>query len=197
MVDLGENPRVVIDHDDGVAVGHEVAHDAQKAIDVGRVQADGGLVEHIEHTGGLVAHGARELDALALAGRERGARAVKTQVAQAQIHETGSGSPERIADGRRHGPHRGRQRPRHLGDPAHKLGERHRVRVGKPDARHARDAGRFRKARAAAVLARPLYQEARDALQALLVLSLGERVFHRVDGVEVGEVQLGEVVALL
>ena len=40
-------------------------------------------------------------------------------------------------------------------------------------------------------------KEARHALQPLLVLNLGKGVFNRVDGVVIGEVKLGEVVALL
>ena len=71
VVGRAEHLDVVVDHDHGVAVGHEVAHDAQETLDVRRVQADRGLVHHVEDSRGAVPHRARELDALALAGRER------------------------------------------------------------------------------------------------------------------------------
>jgi hypothetical protein len=49
----------VIDQHDGVAVAQQVADDAVEAVDVRRMQADGRFVEDVEHSGGLVAHGAR------------------------------------------------------------------------------------------------------------------------------------------
>ena len=53
-----------------------------EAHDVGRVQTDARLIEHIEHTGRAVAHGAGQLHPLSLAGRERRRGAVERQVAE-------------------------------------------------------------------------------------------------------------------
>ena len=75
----------MIDHHHRVAVGQQVAHDTQQAVDVGGVQADGGLVQHVEHAGGAIAHGARQLHALAFAGGQRGACAIERQIAQSQL----------------------------------------------------------------------------------------------------------------
>ena len=58
VVRRGQDARVVIDHHYRVAVGQQVAHDAQQAVDVGRMQADRGLVQHVKHAGGAIAHGA-------------------------------------------------------------------------------------------------------------------------------------------
>ena len=58
---------------------------AAQAVDVGRVQPDGRLVQHVQHAGGAVAHGAGQLHALPLAGGERRARAVEREVAQPQV----------------------------------------------------------------------------------------------------------------
>ena len=67
-VGLAQQRRVVVDDEHRVAVRQQVPHDAEKSIDVGRMQADAGLVEDVEHPGGAVAHGAGELDALPLPG---------------------------------------------------------------------------------------------------------------------------------
>ena len=77
VVARGKHMRVVVDHDDGVAVGHEVVHHAEEAFDICRVQADRRFIEHIQDTGRAVAHGTGQLHALPLARRERGAGAVK------------------------------------------------------------------------------------------------------------------------
>ena len=45
------------------------------------------FVQHIQHAGGAVAHGAGQLHALPLAGGQRGGRAVERQIAQPQIHQ--------------------------------------------------------------------------------------------------------------
>ena len=71
-VGLLQNLRVVVDQDDGVAVGDEIVHHAGKPHDIRRVQTDRRLVEHIEDAGRAVAHGAGELHALPLAGGESG-----------------------------------------------------------------------------------------------------------------------------
>ena len=47
VVGGGEDVRVVVDEEDGVAVGDEVVHDTRKALDVVGVQADGGFIQYI------------------------------------------------------------------------------------------------------------------------------------------------------
>ena len=75
-VGVGEDLGVVIHQQDRVAVGYQVVHDPGKAHDVGGVEADGGLVQHIEHPGGAVAHRPGQLHPLPLPGGEGGGGAV-------------------------------------------------------------------------------------------------------------------------
>ena len=49
------------------------------------MQTDGGLVEHVEHTGSARAHGAGQLDALQLAVGKRRAGTVQAQIAEAEL----------------------------------------------------------------------------------------------------------------
>ena len=86
-VGFGQKLRVVIDEYNGVPVRHEIAHHACQPGQVGGVQADGGLVEHIEHTRGAVAHGTRQLHALPLARGEGGGGAVERKISEPQIQK--------------------------------------------------------------------------------------------------------------
>ena len=67
MVGCGENLHIMIDEDDGIAVGDQILHHGQKSLDIARVQADGGFVQHVENAGGAVAHGTRKLHTLPFA----------------------------------------------------------------------------------------------------------------------------------
>ena len=104
---------------------------------------------------------------------------------------------ERLADGDRHGAQVLGERFRDAIYPGHGFVERHLARLRQVYTAHERASRRRRQARALAIRARPLGQEAGHARQALLVLRLCQRVLHGVDGVVVGEVEFGEVVALL
>ena len=55
-VRVGEDLGVVVHQQHRVPVRHQVIHDPGEAHDVGGVEADGGLVQHIEHPCGPVAH---------------------------------------------------------------------------------------------------------------------------------------------
>ena len=81
-VGLREHLCVVVYEQDGIAVRHKIVHDGGQPHDVGRVQADRRLVEHIQHAGRAVAHRPRQLHALALTGRERGGGAVQRKIAK-------------------------------------------------------------------------------------------------------------------
>ena len=104
---------------------------------------------------------------------------------------------ERLADGDRHGAQVLGERFRDAIYPGHGFVERHLARLRQVYTAHERASRRRRQARALAIRARPLGQEAGHARQALLVLRLRQRVLHGVDGVVVGEVEFGEVVAFL
>ena len=77
IIGFRQYARVVVDNDHGVAVIHQIAHYAHQAVDIGRMQADRGLVQHIEHARRSVAHHAGELHALALTRGERGTCAIE------------------------------------------------------------------------------------------------------------------------
>ncbi len=121
--------RVVIDENDGIAVRHEVVHHSGEAHDVGRVQTDARLIEHIEHASRAVAHGAGQLHPLPLAGRERRRGAVERQVAEPQVEQPPRRARKSLADAPRHGAHLLRQAVRHTLHPVIQLRERHRTRL--------------------------------------------------------------------
>ena len=77
IVGFRQHTCIVVDNNHGVAVIHQIAHYAHQAVDIGRMQANRGLVQHIERTRRSVAHHAGELHALALTRGKRGAGAVE------------------------------------------------------------------------------------------------------------------------
>ena len=156
--------RVVIDENDRIAVRHEIVHHSGEAHDVGRVQTDARLIEHIEHASRAVAHGAGQLHPLPLTGGERGRRAIQRQIAKPQIHQPLCRALERFADALRHGPHLLRQTAGDALHPVYKLRERHGAGFVQRDAPQPRRAGGSRKARAAAVRADALFQKLLHAL---------------------------------
>ena len=118
----------MIDENDGIAVRHEVVHHSGEAHDVGRVQTDARLIEHIEHAGRAVAHGAGQLHPLPLASRERRRGAVERQVTEPQVEQPPRRTRKSLADAPRHGAHLLRQAVRHAPHPVIQLRERHRAR---------------------------------------------------------------------
>ena len=85
IIGFRQYARVVIDNDHGVAVIHQIAHHAYQAVDIGRMQANRGLVQHIKHARRAVAHHAGELHTLALTRGERGTGAIERKIIEAQI----------------------------------------------------------------------------------------------------------------
>ena len=187
---------MVHDHH-GIAVRHQVVHHAEQPVHVRGMKTDGWLVEHIQHADGAVAHGPGELHTLAFAGRKRGAGAVKRQIAEAQIEQPSGHIQERFADVGGHRPHVGGQGFRHSAHPIRRRVQGHRAGFGQVQPAHMRGPGGDAQSCAAAVGAWAFLEEPDHTLQALLVLGFGERVLHRVHGVEVGEVEFGEIVAFL
>ena len=197
MVGFGEYLRVVIDQQHGIAVGHQIAHHAREADDVGGMQADGRLVQHVEHAGCAVAHSAGKLHPLPLAGGERGGGAVKGEIAKPQIHQPPGHIGKGFADARRHRPHGLGQRFRHARYPLHKRGKRHFAGFVQRDAAHPRLPRRCAQARAAAIRTGVLLQKLLHALHALFILDLGKGVLHGVDGAVIGKVQFSGLFAVL
>ena len=78
---------LVLDDDQGVSLIAEAVHDADEAVDVSRVQADGGLVEDEERAGQGGAEAGGEVDALDLAAGKGAGLAVEGKVAQPHLFE--------------------------------------------------------------------------------------------------------------
>src|SRR5439155_18405884 len=74
---------VVLDHEHRVAEVAQALERPEQALVVARMQADRGLVEHVEHAAQLRADLCRQPNALAFAARERGGGAVEAQITQA------------------------------------------------------------------------------------------------------------------
>ena len=78
---------VVLDQDQGVAQVAEVPQGRQEPRVVARVQADGRLVEDVEHARQAAADLARQADPLALAPRERRRAAGERQVVEPDVDQ--------------------------------------------------------------------------------------------------------------
>ena len=77
---------LVLDHDHGVAGVDQAVQLRHQLVDVGRMQAGGRLVEHVERVAALRAlQLGGELDALRLAARQLGGGLAQPQVAQADV----------------------------------------------------------------------------------------------------------------
>ena len=172
-----------------VTVLDQIVHDAGQAHDVGRVQADGRLVQHVEHAGGAVADRAGQLHALALTGGEGGRGAVQGEVIQPQVHQAAGCGAEGLADALGHGAHFRGQAGGHAVHPLGQLGQRHRAGIGQRDTPQTGCAGGLGQTGTVAGRAGLLLEELFHTLHALFVLDLGQRVFHRVDRIIIGKVQ--------
>ena len=159
IISLRQHARVVVDNNHGVAVIHQIAHHAYQAVDIGRMQADRRLVQHIKHACRSVAHHASKLHALALTRGERGASTIERKVIEAQVDQ----ATGRIADIRRHGPHLGRQGCGHPAHPLNRLAQRHGRRLRQIDTAHLGLARSLGETRATAIAACSLAQKASNA----------------------------------
>jgi hypothetical protein len=94
VIGLQNRVLVVLDHDDGVAEVAQALQRAEQALVVALVQADRGLVEHVEDAREAGADLARQADALALAARQGSGGAGEGEVFEADIDQEG----EAVAD---------------------------------------------------------------------------------------------------
>ena len=125
-----QHTHVVVDEHHRIAGIEQIMHDADQAFDIRRMQAGARLVQHIQHAGGLVAHRARQLRTLALAGRQRRRRAVQRQIPQSQLHQTAAHLKQRGRQRLRHLPHIGGQHGRHPLAPVQYVAQRPRGHLG-------------------------------------------------------------------
>ena len=161
------------------------------------MQADAGFVQHIEHPGGAVAHGAGQLHALALSGGKGRGRTVQREIAQPQVHQSFCRAGEGFHNVFRHRAHLCGQAVRHTLHPADQLRKGHPAGLIQREAPQLGGAGRCRKAGAMARRANVLFQELFYPLHAFFVLDLGQRVFHGVGRIEIGKVQFPCLIGIL
>jgi hypothetical protein len=84
-VGAADEREVVFDDDHRVAAGDQRGDGRAQTLDIAGMQADRGLVQHVEHAGGVGADRGGQLDALALAGGEGAALPVQAEVAEAEV----------------------------------------------------------------------------------------------------------------
>ena len=122
---LRQNLRVVIHQENRISIRRQILHDPDKTQDIGGMQTDGRLVQHIQNARGAVPHRPGQLHSLTLSGRKRGGRPVQGQVSKPQLHQPLCHGLEGFTDTLRHGTHFLRQRSRHAVHPLHQLSQSH------------------------------------------------------------------------
>ncbi len=99
MVGGADGVLVMLDHDDGVAEIAQALERDQQAVIVALVEADGGLVEHVEHAREARADLAGEADALAFAARQGAGGAIEVEVIEADVVEEAEALVDFLEDG--------------------------------------------------------------------------------------------------
>ena len=87
VVRVLQDLHVVVYQHHRVAVGDQAVHDVHQPFEVRRVQADAGLVQHIEHTRRLVSHRPRQLYPLAFPVGKGAAGPVEGEIAEAEVFQ--------------------------------------------------------------------------------------------------------------
>ena len=116
-VGFRENLGIVVHKDHGVAVRDQIPHDSGQSHDVGGVQTDGGLIQHVQNARCPVTHSAGQLHPLPFAGGEGGGGTVQGQIAESQIKESLCRSLKRFTDAFCHGAHLFREGSGNPSDP--------------------------------------------------------------------------------
>ncbi len=161
-----QNLRVVVYQNDGISVCYQIVHDPGQSYNVGWVQTDGRLIEHIENTCCTVTDSAGQLHPLALTSRERRSRAVQRQIAQSEVHQALGRALERLTNTFGHRAHFFRQTSRYPPHPLCQPGQRHSAGFIR-NAPQLRGTGGIGKACAVAIRANVLFQKLFHPLHAL------------------------------
>ena len=89
---------VVLDHDHRVALVAELPQDVDQPLVVARVQADGGLVEHIQRADQRGTERGREVDALRLAAGKRRGQPIEGQIFESHVAQKRQPPPDLLED---------------------------------------------------------------------------------------------------
>ena len=101
-VGLAHGGQVVLHHQHGVAEVAEPVQQREQPVGVPRVEADGGLVEHVHRVHQLRAEGVGQGDALGLAAREGARLPVEGEVPEPDVVEVAEPGVELVEDQLRH-----------------------------------------------------------------------------------------------
>ena len=123
MVGAADGVLVVLDHQHGVAQRLQPPQRAEQPLVVALVQADRGLVQHIQHAGQAGADLRGQPDALALAARQRGRAARQRQVVQADIDQKLQPVDDLAQDAPRDFRPLRRERRQHAGEPVERAAD--------------------------------------------------------------------------
>ena len=102
VVALLDDLRVVLHHHHGVVVGAQPVEDLHQPVAVPRMQADGGLVQHVQRVHQGRADGGGEVHPLQLAAGQGAGLAVEGQVVQAHAHEVVEAAADLVEHQLRH-----------------------------------------------------------------------------------------------
>ena len=116
---------VMLDHDDRVAEVAQVLQRVEQAGIVALVQADDGLVEHVEHAGQARADLRGQADALALAARQRAGISGHGEVVEADVVEEAQPLADLLEDAHGDLVLLGREMAGQVGEPLVGLADRH------------------------------------------------------------------------
>ena len=165
-------------------------HHAGQPDDIGRVKPDGRLIQHVQDAGRAVADGTGELHPLSLASGEGGGSPVQRQIPQPQIEQPFCHGLKRFADAFRHGTHLFRERRGDASDPFRQIQERHPARLIERDAPKLRRSCCLGETGASAVRADLFLQKLFHTLHALFILDFCQGVFHGIDCIVIGKIEL-------
>ena len=195
-VRLCKNLRIVIHQHHRISIGNQILHHAGQPHDIGGMQTDGRLIQHIQDARGAVPDSSCQLHPLPLSGGQSGCSTVQRQIAEPQIQKPFCRGPEGFTDALRHGTHLLRQALRHAVHPVCRCGKGHLAGLRQGNALQPRRPCRFRQSGTAAVRTHILLQKFLHPLHALFILYLCQGIFHRIDRVEIGEVQLSRLIGV-
>ena len=154
---------LVLDHDHRVARLREPPQHPAETGHVARVQAHGGLVEHVEHARERAAERRRERHPLRLAARERARLPAERQVAEAHVHQEAQPAADLVKHLLRGRVERGALRAAvPLAEDPLRLGHRERLYLGQRPPVEAEEPRLGAQPRAAAVVALAVAAVARE-----------------------------------
>ena len=181
----------MVNQQNGVAVSCQIFHDTDQPLDVGRMQPNRRLIQHIDDSCCTISDTSGQLHTLTLSRGKSRTCPVEAKVRQAQFKQTAGRVEVRLADALTHRAHLFREPCRNTPHPLVELTQRHLTCLGQID---ATDKGSERltiKPCAVAIRTEVLLQELFDTLHAFIVLDLRQRVFHGINCIIIGEIHLG------